>query len=41
VHAENMHQYQQFVINVIGKISYIASLESTFVMREDKHEVGI
>lgn len=41
VHSENMHQYQQFIINVIGKIPYISALESTFVMREDKHEVGI
>lgn len=41
VHSENMHQYQQFVINVIGRINYIAALESTFVMREDKHEFGI
>ena len=41
VHSENMHQYQQFIINVIGQISYIASLESTFVMREEKHELGI
>lgn len=41
VHSENMHQYQQFIINVIGKIPYISALESTFVMRADKHEVGI
>lgn len=41
VHSENMHHYQQFVINVIGQISDIAALESTFVMREEKHDFGI
>lgn len=41
VYSENMHQYQQFIVNVIGRIPYISALESTFVMREDKHEVKI
>lgn len=41
VHSENMHQYQQFIVNVIGRIPYISALESTFVMREDKHELGL
>lgn len=41
VHAPDMKYYQNFVLNVLGKIEYLGSLESTFVMDEIKHEYGI
>lgn len=41
VHSESMRHYQQFIINVLGQIPYISALESSFVMREDKHELGL
>lgn len=41
VHAPNMKYYQEFVINVLGTISALGSLESTFVMEEVKHDYGI
>ena len=36
-----MKHYQAFVLNVLGTIEHLASLESTFVMDELKHEYGI
>lgn len=41
IHAPNMKYYQEFVLNVLGTIENLASLESTFVMDEIKHEYGI
>lgn len=41
VHAPDMKYYQNFVLNVLGKIENLGSLESTFVMDEIKHEYGI
>lgn len=41
IHAPNMKYYQEFVLNVLGNIPHLASLESTFVMDELKHEYGI
>ncbi len=41
IHAPNMKYYQEFVLNVLGTIDYLASLESTFVMDELKHEYGV
>lgn len=41
IHAPNMRYYQEFVLNVLGTIEYLGSLESTFVMDEIKHEYGI
>lgn len=38
VHSFGMKQYQQFLINVLGRIESVASIESTFVMEETKHE---
>lgn len=40
VHAPNMKNYQEFVLNVLGTIPHLGSLESTFVMDEIKHEYG-
>lgn len=41
IHATNMKYYQEFVLNVLGTIPHLGSLESTFVMDEIKHEYGI
>ena len=41
VHAPNMKYYQEFVLNVLGTIPHLGSLESTFVMDEIKNEHGI
>lgn len=41
IHAPNMKYYQEFVLNVLGKIPHLGSLETTFVMDEIKHEYGI
>lgn len=41
IHAPDMKYYQEFVLNVLGTIENLASLESTFVMDEIKHEYGI
>lgn len=41
IHATDMKHYQEFVLNVLGTIESLGSLESTFVMDEVKHEYGI
>lgn len=41
IHAPNMKYYQEFVLNVLGAIDSLGSLESTFVMEEVKHNYGI
>lgn len=41
IHARDMKAYQEFVLNVLGTIDSIASIESTFVMDELKHNHGI
>lgn len=41
IHAPDMKYYQQFVLNVLGTIEHLASLESTFVMDEIKHNYRI
>ena len=41
VHARDMKQYQEFVLNKLGTIDSLGSLESTFVMSEVKHDYGI
>ena len=41
IHAPSMKRYQEFVLNVLGTIPHLSSLESTFVMDELKHEYGI
>ena len=33
--------YQEFILNVLGTIDSLGSLESTFVMAEVKHQYGI
>lgn len=41
IHARNMKAYQEFILNVLGEIDSIGSIESTFVMDEVKHTFGI
>ncbi len=41
IHAPNMEYYQQFVLNVLGTIETLSSVESVFVMDEVKHNYGI
>ena len=41
IHAPDMRTYQQFLLNVIGRHENIATLESTFVMEEIKHEYSV
>ena len=41
IHAPDMKYYQQFIFNVLGRIDSLASLESTFVMEEIKHDYGV
>ena len=41
IHAPNMKYYQEFILNVLGTIDSLGSLESTFVMDEGKHDYGI
>jgi Lrp/AsnC family leucine-responsive transcriptional regulator len=41
IHAPNMKYYQEFILNVLGTIDSLGSLESTFVMDEVKHDYGI
>lgn len=41
IHARNMKAYQEFILNVLGEIDCVGSIESTFVMDEVKHTYGI
>lgn len=41
IQSPDMRYYQQFLLNVLGRHDNIASLESTFVMEEIKHEYGV
>lgn len=41
IQAPDMKYYQQFLLGVIGRHENIASIESTFVMEEVKHEYSV
>ena len=41
IHAPNMKYYQEFIVNVLGTIDSLGSLESMFVMDEVKHDYGL
>ena len=41
VRAHDMKQYQEFVLNKLGEIENVSSIESTFVMSEIKQRYGI
>ena len=41
IHAPDMKYYQSFILNVLGRIEYLASLEIVFVMDVIKHEYNV
>ena len=41
IHAPDMKAYQEFILNTLGAIESIGSIESTFVMSEIKNDCGI
>ena len=41
VHAPDMKYYQEFVLNILGQLPMLVSLESTFVMEEVKNNFGV
>jgi len=41
IHAQDMKQYQEFLLNKLGCIESLGSIESTFVMDEVKQDYGI
>ena len=40
VYARDMKQYQEFILNKLGQIEELSSIESTFVMSELKQSYG-
>ncbi len=41
VRVSDMQQYQEFVLNKLGEIESLASIESTFVLSEVKNSYGV
>jgi Transcriptional regulators len=41
IHASNMKQYQDFIINKLGKLDSLGSLESVFIMETIKQDYKI
>ena len=41
IHAPDMKYYQSFILDVLGRVENLSSLESVFVMDVIKHEYGI
>lgn len=41
IHASSMESYRRFLMNELGTIDSLGSVESTFVMSEIKHEYSI
>ncbi len=41
IYARSMSAYQEFILNKLGAIDSVSSIESTFVMAEMKHEYSI
>ncbi|MGN1376262.1 MAG: Lrp/AsnC family transcriptional regulator [Prevotella sp.] len=41
IHAPDMKYYKDFILNSLGRIENLDSIESVFVMDEIKHEYGI
>ncbi len=41
VHARDMRDYRELVLNVLGRLDNLASIESIFVMDEIKREVSV
>lgn len=41
IHAPDMKYYNEFIINVLGTVDSIGSIQSSFVMNEIKHSYGL
>jgi len=41
IRARNMKQYNDFIINTLGTLDTIGSIQSSFVMNEIKHSYGL
>ena len=41
IRARNMKQYNDFIINTLGALDTIGSIQSSFVMNEIKHSYGL
>ncbi len=41
INVADMRQYQRFLLDVLGRVDSIGSIESTFVMAKIKHKHGI
>ncbi len=41
IHAPDMKSYQEFLINVLGTIESLGSIQSSFVMDEIKNNYGL
>lgn len=41
IHAPDMKYYKEFILDFLGRLDYLASIESVFVMDEVKHRYGI
>lgn len=41
IHAPSMKAYNDFLINVLGQVDSIGSIQSSFVMNEIKHSYGL
>ena len=41
IHAPNMKYYQEFILNILGTVEHLGSLQSVFVMDVVKQEYGI
>ena len=41
IHCPDMKYYQQFLLNTLGTLPMLGTLESTFVMEEVKHNFGV
>ena len=41
IHAPDMKYYNEFIINVLGTVDSIGSIQSSFVMKEIKHSYGL
>lgn len=41
IYAPDMKAYQEFILNTLGAIESVGSIESTFVMSEIKNDCGI
>lgn len=41
VNVTDMKSYKDFILNVLGQLDYLSSIESVFVMDEIKHNYGL